>query len=247
MFISLEGNILEMKGFRHKPVEKKEEINWTKYGIVAACVLLAVFMVFSMLGMSWLNIFSQAKPGNSAVLDFTIRDAQNRPIVTTSSSIYLQAQEAKDLVLMSDKLPIRVNISETRDLVPIQVMNPSSQGGLIDFGLFGPELNAISSGTLGMKVGESKTITVPIGGQLIRTMTKAQFANITGDSFAKAKVGDQVPIAFSETPQIAVDNSTPSTYLRTSTITSMSEENVTINYGYPTIDITLSDLKTSSS
>jgi hypothetical protein len=246
MFISLKSDILEMKGFRHKPVEKKEEVNWTKYGIVTVCVLLAVFMVFSMLGMSWLNIFSQAKPGNSAVLDFTIRDAQNRPIVTTTSSIFLQAQEAKNLVLMSDKLPIRVNITETRDLVPIQVLNPSNQGGLIDFGLFGPELDAISYGTLGMKVGETKTITIPMGNQLTRTMTRAQFANITGDSFASAKIGDQVPIAFSESPQIAVDNSTPSTYLRTSTITSMSGENVTINYGYPTIDITLTELSTSS-
>lgn len=246
MFISWEANILRMKGFRHKPVEKKEEINWTKYGIVTVCVLMAVFMVFSMLGMSWLNIFSQAKPGNSAIIDYTIRDAQNRPIVTTSSSILLQAQEADDLVLMSDKLLVRVNISETRDLVPIQVLSPSSQGGLIDFGLFGPELDAISFGAVGMKVGESKTVTVPIGTQLVRTMTRAQFANITGDSFGDVKVGDQVPIAFSETPQISVDNTTPTSYLRTSTITSMNEEEVTINYGYPTIDITLSELRSDS-
>ena len=61
MFILLKSDILEMKGFRHKSAEKKEPVNWTKYVVVTACVLLAVFMVFSMLGMSWLNIFSQAK------------------------------------------------------------------------------------------------------------------------------------------------------------------------------------------
>jgi len=246
MFIILQSDILEMKGFRHKTVEKKEEVNWTKYVVVAACVLLAVFMVFSMLGMSWLNIFSQAKPGNSATVDFTIRDAQSRPIVTTASNIYLQAQQTGDLVVMSDKLPIRVNISENRDLVPIQVMNPSNTGGLIDFGLFRPELDAIAYGLVGMKVGDTKTLQIPGASQMTRTMSKEQFANITGDSFAKAKVGSQVPIAFSETPQIAVDNATPSTYLRTSTITAMSDENVTINYGYPTIDITLTQLSTSS-
>jgi len=234
-----------MKGFRHKSVGKKEPVNWTKYVIVTACVLLAVFMVFSMLGMSWLNIFSQAKPGNSAVVDFTLRDAQSRPIVTTENSIFTQGQEAKDLVLMSEQMPIRVNISETRDLIPIQVLIPSNQGGLIDFGLFRPEVDAISYGLLGMKVGESKTLSVPTAAQFSRTMSKAQFANITGDSFVNAKVGDQVPISFSETPQIALDNSTPSTYLRTSTITAMAGENVTINYGYPTIDITLTQLATT--
>ena len=166
--------------------------------------------------------------------------------MTTSSNIFLKAQQAGNLVVMSDKLPVRVNISQTKDLIPIQVMNPSNSGGLIDFGLFSPELDAISSGTLGMKVGDTKTLQIPMASSLSRTMTRDQFTNITGTTFANAGVGDQVPIAFSETPQIALDNSTPSTYLRTSTITSVSDDNVTINYGYPTIDITLTDLTTSS-
>jgi hypothetical protein len=234
-----------MKGFRHKAESKKEPVNWTKYLIVTACVLFAVFMILSMLGMSWLNIFSQAKPGNSALVDFTLRDAQGRAVVTTVNGVYTQAQASKILTLMSNQMPIRVNISETRDLIPIQVVNPSSQGGLIDFGLFSPELDAISYGLMGMKVGESRTLRVPIASQLSRTMSKEQFANITGDSFSGMKVGDQVPISFSETPQISLDNSTPTTYLRTSMITAISGENVTINYGYPTIDITLTELKTT--
>jgi hypothetical protein len=202
---------------------------------------MAVFMVVSMLGMSWLNIFSQAKPGNSAVIDFTVRDAENRPIVTTSSSIFLRGQEDRNLVLMSEKLPVRVNISETRDLIPIQVLSAASQG-LVDFGLFGPEIDAISYGALGMRVGETRTIQVPMASQLSRTMTKEQFVNITGDLIENVQVGNQVPIAFTETPQITLDNSTPLTYLRTSMITAISEGNVTINYGYPTIDITLTEL-----
>lgn len=234
-----------MKGFRHKAMDKKEPVNWTKYGVIAACVLLAVFMVVSMLGMNWLNIFSQAKPGNSATVDFTIRDAQGRPVVTSVNSIAVQGQEAKNLVMMSNKMTVGVNISESRDLIPIQVLHPSKSGGLIDFGLFTPEMDAISYGVLGMKVGESRTVNIPIASQLSRTMSQAQFANITGDSSANVKIGDQVPIAFSETPQIAVDNATPSTYLRTSTVTAISEGNVTINYGYPTIEITLDKLTTA--
>ena len=234
-----------MKGFRHKPEEKKEPINWTKYFVVTACVLFAVFMVVSMLGMSWLNIFSEAQPGNGATMDFTLRDAQNRPVVTTTSSIFQKGQEEKEIVLMTEKLPVRVNLSESRELIPIQVLTASNQGGLIDFGLFRPEIDAISYGALGMKVGETRTVTIPMASQLSRTMTKEQFVNITGDSFAQAKVGDQVPISFTETPQLALDNATPSSYLRISTITAIAGGNVTINYGYPTIDITLTQLTTS--
>jgi hypothetical protein len=124
-------------------------------------------------------------------------------------------------------------------------MTASNQGGLMDFGLFGPEVDAISFGALGMKVGESRTVRIPMAAQLSRTMTKDQYTNITGESFETAKVGDQVPVAFTETPQIAVDNATPTNYLRVSTITAISGENLTINYGYPTIEITLSELKSS--
>lgn len=233
-----------MKGFRHKSETKKEPVNWTKYIVVTACVALAVFMVLSMLGMSWLNIFSQAKPGNSALIDFTIRDAQDRPVLTTNSGIYQKAVESKNFVLMREKLPVRVNISDNKDKIPIQVLSPSNQG-MIDFLLFGPEMDAIAYGTLGMKVGESKTLQIPIASQLSRIMTREQFANITDESYANAKVGDQVPIAFSDTPQIAVDNATPTTYLRTSTITAINSGNVTLNYGYPTIEITLTQLTTS--
>ena len=76
-----------MKGFRHQPSEMKKETNWTKIGIVVVCVLMAVFMIVSMFGMSWLNIFTQAKPGNNALVDFTFRDAQDRPIVTSVLSV----------------------------------------------------------------------------------------------------------------------------------------------------------------
>jgi hypothetical protein len=88
---------------------------------------------------------------------------------------------------MSDRLPVRVNISENRDLIPIQVLSPSNQG-LIEFGIFGPEMDAISFGTLGMKVGETKQMQIPLASQLVRTMTREQFVNITGESYANAKV-----------------------------------------------------------
>ncbi len=232
-----------MKGFRHKTEKKKEEIQWNKILIVVACVAFAVFMIFSMFGMSWLNIFSQAKPGNTAVLDYTFYDAENRPVVTTDQVYFQNAHEQNTVTLLASQMPVRVNITTDEDLVPIQVVNPYNQYGLIDFGLFGPEIDAMSMGAVGMKIGESKTMTLPWAGQMTRTMTDEQFAKIAGEVYADAKVGDQVPIAFSETPQIVVDdNATPSTYLRTSTVVDRSNGNISLNYGYPSLQITLSQL-----
>lgn len=238
-------DIIGMKGFRHQPSEKKEEINWTKIGIVTVCVVMAVFMVVSMFGMSWLNLFTQAKPGNTALVDFTFRDAQDRPIVTSVMSVITQMKDPGVMVFKANSLPVRVNVSTGDDLVPIQVINPYNEFGVLEFGLFGPEIDMISNSLEGMGVGESKIVVNPYASQMGREMTLEQFVNISGESFAKVQVGDQVPLAFVDQPQIPMDNTTISSYIRTAMVVNRDEANITLNYGYPTIEITLAKLTTS--
>ncbi|MDD1724128.1 MAG: hypothetical protein LUQ07_03250 [Methanospirillum sp.] len=234
-----------MKGFRHKPSEKKEEINWTKIGIVAVCVFIAVAMVISMLGYSWLNIFTQAKPGNTATVDFTFRDAQNRPIVTSILSVITQANSSDQIMFKAESMPVHVNVSSSDDLVPIQVVNPYSSDRVLQFGLFGPEVDMISAALDGMGVGQSKTITNPYASQMSRQMTIDQFKNISSESFADVRIGDQVPLAFIDQPEINLDNSTQTSYIRTATVTARDEGNITLNYGYPTIEVTLAQLSSN--
>jgi len=234
-----------MKGFRHKPLEKKAEMNWTKIGIVVICVLMAVFMVVSMFGMSWLNIFTQAKPGNTATVDFTFRDAQDRPVVTSVLSVITNANDPSVMTFKSNPLPIRVNVSTDEDLVPIQVVNPYNEYGVMEFGLFGPEIDSISNAVVGMGVGASKVVEYPYAGQMSRQMSMEQFVNISGESFANVQKGDQVPLAFIDQPQIPLDNATPTSYIRTATVIDRDETNITLNYGYPIAEITLTKLGTA--
>jgi len=233
-----------MKGFRHQPAEKKQETNWTKIGIVVICVLMAVFMVVSMFGMTWLNIFTQAKPGNSATVDFTFRDAQNRPIISSVNSA-LQETEGKDLlVFKAASLPVKVNVTTDEDMIPIQAVNPYYESRTIEYLMFGPELNLISKSLEGMGVGDSKVINNPYAEEMSREMTMEQFINISGEDYANISVGDQVPLAFVDRPEINLDNTTSSSYIRTAVVTKKDEGNITLNYGYPVIDISVSKLTT---
>lgn len=59
------------------------------------------------------------------------------------------------------------------------------------------------------------------------------------------KKGDQVPLAFIDQPQIPLGNATPSSYIRTAMVTERDETNITLNYGYPTVEITLTKLTTA--
>ncbi len=229
-----------MKGFRHKSEEKVEKTNWLKVGGIILCVVMAVFMVVSMFGTSWLSIFSLAKPGNTALVDYTIYDNQERPVVTTDQRYFTNEHEG--VTLLASPLTVKVNITTNEDMVPVQVSNPYNQYGLIDFLVFGPELDAISTAITGMKLGETKTIDFPWAESMVRTMSEEQFANISGSSYENAKVGEQVPIAFTGSPQINLDNSTPSSYLRTSTVIARDNGNVTLSYGYPKVSITLTQL-----
>jgi hypothetical protein len=125
------------------------------------------------------------------------------------------------------------------------VVNPYNEYGVLEFGLFGPEVDMISYALAGMGVGESKVLTYPYAGQMSRQMTIEQFLNITGENYADVQVGDQVPIAFIDQPQVALDNTTPTSYIRTATVVKRDDGNITLNYGYPKVEITLTKLTTT--
>jgi hypothetical protein len=96
---------------------------------------------------------------------------------------------------------------------------------------------------IGQKVGASINVDIPMSVDLVRFMDNEQFTQIAGDILDLVQVGDQLPISFSETPQIALDDANPQTYLRTATITEITDEGVTLSYGYPYVTVTVSELR----
>jgi hypothetical protein len=236
-----------MKGFKHKPPEQKaQSINWTQIVIIVICVVMAVGMVVSMFGTSWLNFFTKIKEGDSVVIDFTVYDKLGRPVVTSSQSIYQKTEEKNDVIFFTGRMPVIAGAVTNRDIVPIEVFSQYTTSGLMEFGLFGPEIDEMTYAVIGQKVGSSLTVNIPMSADLVRTMDHEQFIQIAGDILDIIQVGDQLPISFSETPQIALDNSTPLTYLRTATIAEIADTEITLNYGYPSIAVTVAELRRAS-
>jgi len=233
-----------MKGFKRKPQEEKAQpINWIQIGIIAFCVMMAVGMIVSTFGTSWLNFFTKIKEGDGVSIGFTFYDELGRPVITTSQPVYQKAIENENIIFFAAPMPIIAGTTSVRDLIPIQVFSQYTASGLMEFGLFGPELDEMSYAILGQKVGSVLTVEIPMSKDLTRFMDNEQFMEIAGDILDFVNVGDQLPIAFAETPQIVLDESTPQTYLRTATITEIADEGVTLYYGYPYVVVTVTELR----
>lgn len=230
-----------MKGYRHKSEEEKKPVNWKQIGIIIACVLFAVVMIVAGMGSSWLNVLKDAKPGNTANIDFTFRDAMNRPIITTSSNIMEKGLKDGNIVFKAYQMIVPVNISANTDLETVPVAHPNIPN-LVYFGLTGDEIDAIRFGVTGMKVNEDRVIRLPenqgmIGLIEIKTMNEQFQTQIN-----MAKPGDQVLMPFIYNQDESAGNTSEEAYYRTGTLISKNDDEAVINYQYPTIEIRLTQL-----
>lgn len=73
-----------------KKAEKSKKL-WIKVLAVVAGIFFAAVMVLSAMGSSWITSFAVIKPGDVAVVDYTLRDAQGTPIMTSNQQLYTQA------------------------------------------------------------------------------------------------------------------------------------------------------------
>ncbi|MBN1167355.1 MAG: hypothetical protein JXA44_09540 [Methanospirillaceae archaeon] len=216
-------------------------MNWKQIGIIIACVLFAVVMIVAGMGSSWLNVLKDAKPGNTANIDFTFRDAMNRPIITTSSNIMEKGLKDGNIVFKAYQMIVPVNISANTDLETVPVAHPNIPN-LVYFGLTGDEIDAIRFGVTGMKVNEDRVIRLPenqgmIGLIEIKTMNEQFQTQIN-----MAKPGDQVLMPFIYNQDESAGNTSEEAYYRTGTLISKNDDEAVINYQYPTIEIRLTQL-----
>ena len=72
-----------------KKAEKSKKL-WIKVLAVVAGIFFAAVMVLSAMGSSWITSFAVIKPGDVAVVDYTLRDAQGTPIMTSNQQLYTQ-------------------------------------------------------------------------------------------------------------------------------------------------------------
>ena len=235
-----------MKGFKRTPPERKAQPrNWTQIAIVAFCVLIAVGMVVSTFGTAWLNFFTKIKEGDSVLIDFTIYDKSGRPVVTSSQSLF-QKEVENDVIFFAKTMPVVAGAVTDQDIFPIEAFGQYTTSGLMEFGLLKAEIDEMTHAVIGQKVGSSVTVDIPVPVDLVQTMEHEEFIQKVGDILDIIQVGAQLPLSFSETPQISLDNSTPLTYLRTVTITEITDTEITLDYGYPSVTVTVKELRKAS-
>jgi hypothetical protein len=226
----------EKKG---KPAAKKEgwTKSWAKIFLVMACILFVGVMIITSLGTNWLVTMKPAQPGDTAVIDLTIRDEEGRPVLTTNERIFNASFQKGEIVWFTGPLTLVINSSTSEMITPVPVYRYDY--GEASFGLFSGELNQISTSLQGMKQGGTRKIAFTNTDLFQREMSPEEFTTI-GGNFSTAMPGDQLLLAFTTTPMIsAEENSTPQYAFRTSVITTKNIGNVTVDYGYPSAEISI--------
>jgi len=228
-----------------KQAEKSKKL-WIKVLAVIVGVVFVFLMVLSAMGSSWISSLATAKPGDTVQVDLTLKNTQGTPILTTNSNLYTQLAKQGSMVLYAKPLTITANQSYAGSVYPIAFYTPAN-GWSTDnqFALFRDEFTAISSGVVGMKANGQKTISLDSAKPMTQFWSADQLT--AGNmSLSSINVGDYLSMGVSSNPEAGADNSTP-TYIRVAQVTNKTPDGVTIDFSYPTVDITVDSITSTGS
>jgi hypothetical protein len=218
-----------------KKQKEKKVAQWKKIVVVGACVLFVVLMIVSGMGSSWISAFAVAKPGDVAVIDYTLYDAGGNPIVTTDQTLFKQAVTQGKFMLYSKQLSINTNQSLAQTLIPVQVYSTSS-GWANQFAIFKPEYDAMSAGIVGMKVNEQKRVNIPSSISMNR-LWSPELLKRNGVNMSDINIGNVIPMGVSDNPEEMATNQSSTSYMRIGEVLQKTSEGAVVDFGYPTADI----------
>ena len=218
-----------------KKQKEKTVAQWKKFVVVGACVLFVVLMIVSGMGFGWLSAFSVVKPGDVAVIDYTVYDAAGNPLLTTDQTLFKQAAAQGKGMLYSKQISVTANQSFANPLFPVQVYSTGSGWG-DKFALFKPEYDAMSSGIVGMKVNEQKRIAIPSSSSMTQVWSPAMLKR-NGVNISDMTVGDILTMAVSDNPEEMATNQSTLSYIRIGELTRKTDEGAVVDFGYPAMDI----------
>jgi hypothetical protein len=232
--------ILRMKE-KKQAQQSSGTAGWKKILVVAVGVTFVVLMILSGMGTSWITGMKTAQQGDTALIDYTIRDNDGNVVLTSNPTIFNTTMKNGGWVFYTSPMSIGVN----NTALIVTKVPAQNQFGLVQFGLFKPEMEAVSSALLGMKRGEAKTVTLETGSYLLGNMTFQDFDKIYGNSTSlKVNIGDSFPLTYVEQPIIKLENTTnPELYfVRVATVVDKTNDEIIYNYGYARAEITLDKL-----
>jgi len=226
-----------------KQAEKSGKM-WTKILAIVAGVLFVVLMVVSSMGSSWISSLATVKPGDVVVLDYTLKDAQGNPLVTSSSSLYKQLTSGNSSVLYSKQLTLTANQSLPKSVFPVQVYSEKT-GWTNQFALFASEYDAMSLGIVGLKTNGQKTISL-VSKQPMTQFWSADQLVSNNMSLSSMQVGQLIALGVSDNPE-AAGNSTAQYYVRIGEITNKTPDGITLDFSYPSVDVTVVSINKATS
>ena len=233
---------------KEKKSSKSKKSSMEKILLVSVCVILALWMILSGMSTSGLvgilQTFKTVKANDSVTIDFTLRDANGQPVITSDQNLYQTAVTQGYPAFLTQSLTVRAGYTGNPAYTALGAENYylSRSGIQENFGIFGLELDELDVAVIGMKVGDTKTIHFNFTDPLIMTLKDYEF-NAMGGNFTSAEVGDIIPLGFSETPMIQGlqgSNSTPTNpVIRLGTVINKTADSIEIQHRYPSADITV--------
>jgi hypothetical protein len=231
-----------------KKEKKKEIFPWKKVFVIAVGVVFVAMMVLSAMGMSWLQSFRTVMANDTVTIDFTLRDAEGQPVLTTDQNLYQTALGRGGLVFLTSSLTVQAGHIGNPAFTGVDAENyyVNRAGNQVEFAILGQELDEFDVAVLGMKTGTTKTIHFTFPDPLVISMTKQEFTAM-GGNFTNTAVGDLVPIGFSNIPLVEGLNglnSTPTNpVLRIGTVINKTTDAVEVQHRYPSADIILKEFR----
>ena len=218
---------------------KNETAPWMKWAYVGIALLIAVAMVGTYLAPMF-EKKQTAQIGNTAVIGYTIRGEDGRPLITTNQNLLSSEYEKGNLVLLTNglEMPVGGQVS-AENIAVIPVVYPEITG-FSGFGLLGFETNAISAGLVGMQAGETRAVGFSYGqNELAMNLTEEE-ANGIGLNYTEVAVGDLVPLGLTVSPDISLGNETNETpALRFGKVIAKNPGSLVIAHRYGSAEITL--------
>ncbi|MEN6609882.1 MAG: hypothetical protein ABFC24_03500 [Methanoregulaceae archaeon] len=223
--------------------EKKTPTNWKKIGAILLCVIVAVAMIVSTLGYSWITSLAGIKSGESVLIDFTLKDAQGRPVLTSNQQVFTDAARNGYAVYYSKQIELLANTTTTEDVtsLPVYVLNEGWTG---KYALFADEYNTMSQGVVGMKKGETKTLAVPDEENLVQQIPASRFA-LMNMSVSSLKTGDQLQMGVTTLENGTALNSTDQISSRIGSVLAVTNDSVVLDSGVHSISLTVVSTGTS--
>jgi len=219
-------------GEKKKKEEKSKRLKQVL--VVGACVLFVVLMVVSAMGSGWITGLAAIKPGDSVVLDYTLYNPDGKVIVTSDQQLW---KSSGNVPLLSKQLTFIANQSYSGHLYPVPVYS-SGSGWQDQIAFHTAEFTAISQGVVGMKDNEKKTIALPppVPDTIVYGADELASNDLKISDLQK---GDLFPLGESENPATSAANATGPVYMRIGDITGVGPQNVTVDFSYPRIDVSI--------